>query len=259
METTMRKLLTFLIALAAIVFGVCFPASAQMTLTGAGSTKIAAAGGGGGGFSLTYQSSIGSTDITNTTVDYGTLSYGSGNTRVVVAIQWLQNFTTPATITGVTVGGVSLAQVSGVYLSNGIGNSALDMWESTSSLSGTSGDVQVTYTTHACCSSVVALYNLQTTTPAASTSTSAWSGGGSHFSVSVGPYTVPSSGGSIVESVLDGSNQTIGFTNATVDQTLTVASNGYAFGHTTSTGAVTVSATWASGWSGAIAVAAWGP
>src|ERR1700686_2125767 len=47
-EKTMRKLLTLLIALAAIIFAVYSPASAQMTLTGAGSSKLPAAIGGGG-------------------------------------------------------------------------------------------------------------------------------------------------------------------------------------------------------------------
>ena len=45
--TLSRKLLTFLIALASIAFGVCSPASAQLGLTGAGDVKAGSGGGGG--------------------------------------------------------------------------------------------------------------------------------------------------------------------------------------------------------------------
>jgi hypothetical protein len=51
METTMRKLLTFLIALGAVAFGVCSPASPQGLMTlGAGSVKASSATAGGVAF-----------------------------------------------------------------------------------------------------------------------------------------------------------------------------------------------------------------
>jgi hypothetical protein len=76
METTMCKLLTFLIALAAIALGVCTPIPAQMMMMGAGCGGASC--GGGGGTTLTYTA----TDLTQ---GFGSTSYSSVNIGPVAA------------------------------------------------------------------------------------------------------------------------------------------------------------------------------
>ena len=142
----MSKLLTFLIALASIIFAVHSPASAQLAgglmFPGPGTP---ASSGGGGGFSMAYASS-GGNNSPSTTIGYGTLSYSASATRTIVGIQWFPTNTTD-TITGVTVGGVSLTQVSGALVVDTLTGGqfvAADMWISSAALSGSSGAVSVT-------------------------------------------------------------------------------------------------------------------
>jgi hypothetical protein len=87
METTMRKLLTFLIALAAIVLGVCAPASAQFSCRGVG---------GGYGFNTGCNSTISpggrtcidDTASTNFLTQFGgsAPNYNTGSARYADAI-----------------------------------------------------------------------------------------------------------------------------------------------------------------------------
>jgi hypothetical protein len=222
-----------------------------MMLTGAGKA------GGAPAFSLTNQSSAGSTSNATTTIDYGTLSYGSGNTRVIVAVTW---YTSGAaqTITGITIGGVALAQVSGAYVQQAPGafSPNIDIWESTGSLAGTSGDVQVTFSAVTGFGSAVALYNLVTTTPAASAATNASTSNATSLSTTM---TVPAGGGGIVVT-LTGNGKLVNYTsNATLDVAVSVSGNNHNFGHTTATGALTPTGNWSPADPAVMASAAWGP
>jgi len=207
-------------------------------------------------FSLTYQSSSGSMDTTHTTVDYGALGYGSGNSRVVVAVQWVPN--AGSTITGITVGGVALSQVSGAYITDPLSGYALDAWESTGPLSGSSGDVQVTYSATVGWASAVALYNLQTPTPTPATVVTN-TAPGSSSSISVGPYSIPAGGGSIVMAQTGNGQPTLGFTNAVQDVLVSARGNNHVFAHSTATGSVTVTANFSASDDGCISAVAWGP
>ena len=64
-----------------LAIGLWCAAHAQVPTTGAGK----GAPGGGGSFSLTYESSA-TSSVNASTYNFGTLTYGSGCTRVVAAL-----------------------------------------------------------------------------------------------------------------------------------------------------------------------------
>jgi hypothetical protein len=211
----------------------------------------------GGNFSLVYTAggSAGS-GASATTIDYGTLNYVAGNTRVIAIIQWYPGASN--TITGVTIGGVALAQVSGAYsLQSSGAPTAVDMWESTGSLAGTSGDVQVTYSAGPNFSQAVALYSLVTTTPTPSDVQVNNSTIGV-TSLATPSITIPAGGRAVVGATTV-SGETISFTNATLDISVSQGGAVFAFGHTTSTGALVITANWSPADAGVISAAAWGP
>ena len=204
----------------------------------------------GSSFSLTYESNA-TIQSAGPTVDYGTMTYGPGCTRVVVAIA---EFGSASAVSSATVGGTSATQVSGAAVTNSNGFS--DIWEAAAT--GTSGDVQVTYNGNPISygpGSSVALYCLITTNP---TGTGAngnlnW-GAGSTVSQNI---TVPTGGGSIAVVEAGSAAETYTWTNATQDASSTdgVA----AFAHTTTTGTVNVSATMSTPPSALmLSLAAWG-
>jgi len=251
----MRGYLT--IALAGLL-AVAGPSAAQMTLTGAGGTQFKSSGTA---FSLTYQSSNGVNSGASTTVDYGTLSYGSGNTRVIVLATWGQ--ASGETISGVTIGGVALTQISGAFSTVGgsgvIG--ASDIWMSTAPLAGTSGDVRITYSaTPGSGITGVALYNLQTTTPTPAhvANTTAFNSPTASTAI-----TVPSGGAAIAITATWGfAASSVSFTaGATQDANfpLPIFSNPVLVGHTTSTGSVTVTATYNANAGAPMSLVSWGP
>jgi hypothetical protein len=214
--------------------------------TGAGAY---AAAGGGGGFSLAYQSSNLST-ATTTTIDYGTLTYGAGNTRVVVVIAWRA---AGGSVSGVTIGGTALTQVTSVFSSAGAPDFS-DIWVSSGPLAGSSGDVQVTFSTApAGPSNAVAIYNLVTSTPAVSSANH----GGAVNGLSAGAaLTIPASGVAVVGSAFENASYSSA-SNFTVDVNL--GSGRYVFGHTTSTGSVTPTVNSSGNDNIAFSAAAWGP
>jgi hypothetical protein len=253
METTMRKLLTFL-----IVSTLLLPASVYaqgMMMMGAGSTR-GGGGGGGGGFALTYGSSAGNNSPSGT-INYGTLSYPSGATRIVVGVQWFPTGGTD-TITGITVGGTALTQISGAY--GNIGGSqpvAADVWISSAPLSGSSGAVSVTYSAAPAHQSSVALYGLTTTTPAPSADAVTIGGYTTSISTSL---TIPSGGGALVLTNASNGITVSSFTNAAQDVDVAAGWSGFYYAHTTATVAgTTITATYASNDIAVLSVVAWGP
>ncbi len=167
-------------------------------------------GGTSGIASLNYGSEATST-ATGPTVDYGTLTWGPGCTRVVLAIGAFDT-TNPASTTVVTIGGTSAIDLSGAaaQATNGLS----DIWETAPA--GSSGDVQVTYSspiTGYGAISFVAAYCLMTASP---------TGNGTHntagFNNSVSKSISIPAGGVGLAIVEDGSDpDTFLWTNATQD------------------------------------------
>lgn len=233
---------------ASLLIGLLYPAAAFWQSRD--SNYNVASGAPPPSFSLTYESSA-SSSATTSTIDYGTLSYGSGNTRVILAIA--NRVDLGVTVTSASIGGTSLSHISGAYESGG-GVDMVDMWISTAPLAGSSGDVQVTYSgTVFGPSSAVALYNLVTTTPAPSAtnigSTPNGASAGAAISIPTG------GGGAVVANCENGS--IISGTNFTIDANLN--SGRQVFGHTTSTGSVTPTVNSSSTDAMVISATSWAP
>jgi hypothetical protein len=203
-------------------------------------------------FSLTFESGTSSGTSNLTTLDYGTLTYGAGGTRIIVAVGWSANAI--SAISGITIGGTALAQVSGAYFNGGAFGVNFDIWETTGPLAGSSGDVQITYTAapNSGLGSGVALYNLVTSTPTAF-ATNAPSGG---FSTNFNPtINVPTGGVGIVVAG-NNSASTYTFTSAAQD----VVEGANVFAHTTAVGSpVTVGITASNSGVWGASAASWGP
>jgi hypothetical protein len=208
------------------------------------------ASGGGVSFSLAYGQAANNGTNAGTTYDYGTLTYGSGCTRVIVASIWIPGAS--FTITGITVGGVALAQVPSAYAV--LGSSIVsDVWESTAALSGSSGDVEITYSANLGFTSSASVYCLKTNTPTAS----AANGTGSATATVSSSIVVPTGGGALVLTGNGNGNSTTP-SNTTVDANPLPGGNNAYYGHTTSTGTVPVSATYGST-GNVLSLVSWGP
>jgi hypothetical protein len=202
-------------------------------------------------FSLVLGGSASSSNTSLTTIDYGTVTYASGCTRVIAAAQWY----TGGTISGITIGGTALAQISGAHVTNS--SIADDMWESSASLAGSSGDVQITYSAAPNYTSSVALYCLKTTTPISSAQ--ATNGFNATATVSA-PITIPSGGGAIAITQSQFGTSLSSWTNAATDTTVTLGGTQQVYAHTTATGSTTITATYSGSTDGgALSVVAWGP
>jgi hypothetical protein len=214
-------------------------------------------GGGGGGFALAYQSSATTTNTSLTTLDSGTLTYGSGNTRVIVALEWINNGSSANTVTGVTIGGVALSQVSGAYVTNGGAFAvSVDVWMSTGPLSGSSGDVQVTYSAPVGFAGSIALYNLVTSTPAPGTPATTFNINAPSLTVSA---TIPAGGGAIALFVGQNGTAFSSWTNAATDVDVAPGGAHQIYGHATATGTVSVTGTLTGNDGVVLSVVPWGP
>jgi chitodextrinase len=225
----------------------CKDTAGNISTDSSTSYSMATSGGGGSSFSLTYKSSA---DIHTggSTIDYGTLTYGPGCTRVAVAIGY--------SVGGVSVSSVTIGGTSGTAVSGAAGtatNGSSDIWQVPGS--GSSGDVQVTYNGTLSGfppDSSVALYCLVTTNP---------TGTGANFTQAYntsvnGSIGVPT-GGAAIAIVTNGSDaSSFTWTNAAQDASGLVASAA----HVTSIGTVSVTATPSIGTSAlTLSLAAWGP
>lgn len=200
---------------------------------------------GGGSFSLTYESTnVVSTAATS--IDFGTMTYGSGCTRVIAAlsVSFVASSGSPS-ISSVTINGVSATAVSGAASAWGSAG-VTDIWETNSSVSGSSGDVTVTYsdttTTFGNNANSVTLYCLVTSTPTAAHSASASnSPSGSGLTLS-GSITVPTGDGAIGVGFNVG-QATLASPAWTSGLTQDARNVSYAAGHTASTGSVATTLT----------------
>jgi len=199
----------------------------------------------GATFSLVFSSTANA--ASGTIVNYGTMTYASGATRIVAANQFYSS-----SITGITIGGVALTQVTGAAVT--ASSITLDVWESAVPLAGTFGTVIVTYATSLGFNSSISLYSLTTTTPA---------GTGTHASVgsttlSISP-TVPTGGGGIILAGSSNGTALTGLTNTTIDTTQTVNGINNVYAHTTFTGTSTVTSTYGAGDQLGLSAVVWSP
>jgi hypothetical protein len=198
-----------------------------------------------------------STTTGSTSINYGTLNYSPGNSRVIVAIQWTYNGGGQA-ITGVTVGGVALVQVAGAanYGDGGSGSSAIDVWISSAPLSGSSGAVVVTANQAFPWYSSAAVYSLKTSSSVRADVSVKSNAGSTIIATNI---NVPAGG--VALALSSGSNGATfsNFTPGTVDATETPPGRVYAYGHVTTTGSVNVIATFGTPDSLVLTAVSWGP
>ena len=191
-------------------------------------------------FSLTYEGTAVCTTGAST-IDYGTQTYGSACTRVVLVIVW-NGSTFGDSVSSVTLNTVSASEVSGTGTSADGFNAQSDIWETNSSVSGSSGDLSVTYSAATGSSgnhSYVGIYCLVTTTPTAHDGEIATSGGAQNVSHSL---AIPSGGGGVAGLGNQNGGRYDRWTNVAQDYTLQPAGIGSGIGHTTGTGTETITA-----------------
>jgi hypothetical protein len=209
-------------------------------------------------FSLTYAASnIINNPGSSATVDYGTLTYGSGCSRVIVGVAAVTNSTAFNPVNSISINGVGGSAVSGAAASLNGGQQYSDIWITSSAVSGSSGDVQITYSGTAAGFgiSAVFLYCLVTTTPTAFAGANTT---GNNTTTATTPLSVPSGGGGIVI-LADITNSSISsWSDAAQDARLT-ANGGAGSAHTTSNGSLTVGLTFSSNDVFAVSAASWGP
>jgi hypothetical protein len=243
----MRKILSLLIALAAIVFAACSPASAQMMLTGAGCVK-AQCGGGGGTPTYTYLASPAFQDFPGSPVTFASQPLGTvgANNYTIVAVQMTNGG--PLTV---TIGGVSAT-----VFDPGSGGSAL-AWALTPS---STGNIVVT------CSGVntIGIQIAQVTNvTTVGTPTASVAFGSENGTWNAGTVAIPTNGIAVV-SLFEGANTgvTPSVTGMTVDSPMIVdpGSTSQTFiAHTTTTGSVTPTITYTSPHNGATVIAVFSP
>src|SRR5437899_9203515 len=110
-EHPMRKLLSFLIALAAMIAVTASSFAGSMTLLGVGT---APGGGGGGSLTFTWTDSKVLTGTPAPPASFAAASIGTASSdRVVVAgISWQGTSSANMDITAVTIGGITATQVA---------------------------------------------------------------------------------------------------------------------------------------------------
>jgi hypothetical protein len=203
----MRKLLTFLIALAAVAFAVAsVPASAQMTMGIIGGYP-SQAGGGGAGITWAYKTNAvggGGSSVTLSSVAIGP----TVSTDIVVLI--VAN--DAAVPTGVTIDGHSMTPVSGA--SDNTGVDSLTMWYLTGQTLGSTSTVVVSSggTMFTVGAEVGVISGSSTPTPSSGTAAAA------SFSTLSIASTVPSGGIAIVGTGIGFASSV--FTSATIDTTI---------------------------------------
>jgi hypothetical protein len=250
----MRKLLTFLIALSASVVAVVSPVSAQLAgglmFPGPGTP----AASGGGGTALTFGAMSPSFNTSTATVDYGTTNYTSGATRIIIAVQWVPNSGNTITAVNIVSSGVTFSPIPSAYAN--ATSISTDMWISSGPVSGSSGDVQVTYTGHCAWESSIATYGLTTTTPAPGT---AGTGSAINNTSATASIIIPTGGVALVVAG-SGNGHTATFTNTLTpdaDDTGNGLNSYYMRANTT--GSISVVGTWSGNDNIVISAVPWGP
>lgn len=233
----------------AVGFGMAMPAAqGSFVMTGEAATLTAPST-----FALAFGAMSSLNDSSHTTVDYGTTAYPSGATRIVIAIAWVPSAANTVAAVNIIGSGVTFTQIPGAYITVGGAAQSVDMWISSGPVSGSSGDVQITYTGHCGWESSIATYGLTTSSPTPGTAGTGSASGTTTTSASI---VVPSGGGAIVVAAA-GNAHTATFTNTlTPDATDTPIGGGY-FVRTNSTGSISVVGTWSGNDSLVISAVPW--
>ncbi len=216
----MRKLLTFLIALAAIVFAVSSPASAQCSRMGGG-VLVCNPAPSGAAFSFAWVShaedSAGGTPIT-----YSSLSFGAADPNRIVAVAVVNRSTGAPTIAAMTIGGISATQVASAAAVDSGSMFLADVWQAAVP-TGTSGNVAITYGVSSTRSGID-LYRIVTTSPTAASANGAFSSSSATDAPISTTVTIPSGGAALSVYGLRGPQSgtpSITWTNASSDNTAT--------------------------------------
>jgi hypothetical protein len=261
----MNRALAFILAawiaiVPALADGVSVPGVPQIGQVGAAYNYPPTVSGGSS--SLTFES-ISSIATNGTATNFGTMTYGSGCTRVIIVMVNFDTSSNPAT--AVTVNGVSAAAVnpggSSPAFINGGSNANVtvngDIWETNSAVAGSSGTVSITWTNATTFGATAALYCLVTATPAANSTANDATGSGSSPSITL---SVPSGGFGLVGFTNSTNNGVTSWTGATADANADDGGSALQLyvAHTTSTGSVAVTAN-QSGFGGIVFGASWNP
>ena len=253
----MRKLLTFLIALGAIVFAVVATASANMMLTGVGS---APGGGGGTPFGIT-NTDFASDTTTQTTYNFSARNFAIGSadpSRLVVVVVGARQAGTVGAASGVLINGSTASLVvSGADSTAPSGaTSTLDIYQ-LAVPTGTTATVAVTYPSamlRAGCAVYSILGSNGVVPSGAAIATSL---------TTVNPsasITVPTGGGTILGAAISAAGSATP-TNYTQDQSVAVSTLWFVAGHDTAhSGSTSYTVTTTGGSNDPVgAFAAWAP
>jgi hypothetical protein len=224
----MRKLLTFLISLGAIVLSLWLAVSplyaGSMTLLGVGSAPIS-----GTPFGITY---VSENSLVSSTASFSFAAQPIGTadpTRLTcVTATWIG---TGVTITSLTIGGNAATQVSGALSNSDTSGQASDIW-CLGVPTGTTATIAYTLSASTSRSSIQ-VYSVIGTGAAVSTGTSAFSS--TTVATLTKAATIPAGGGAIaVVNVHSASASAFSGTNLTLDNQLVVGSATVQSGHNSS-------------------------
>jgi hypothetical protein len=202
--------------------------------------------------SLTYKSDATSAATTGT-IDYGTMSYGSGCTRVIAAVAEYETVDNPPNlITSVTINGASLSGTGASARTSG-NHFLTDIWYGAPTSS--SGDVQIVWGSAPAGFSAVFLYCLVTTTPTVGTPQTGAASSATSVATS-SPLVVPAGGFGVAVTGVDNGNTVSSWVNATQDAT--IDSNIFYAAHTV-TGSITITANFSGSSNSELSTAPWSP
>ena len=237
----------------AVGLNISMPAAqGSFTLTGEAATLTAPST-----FALTFGAMSHINDATSTTVDYGTTNYPAGATRIVIAIAWIPFATNTITAVNIVGSGATFTQIPGAYVTATGAVQSVDMWISSGPVSGSSGDVQVTYTGHCAWESAISTYGVTTTTPTPGTAGTGFSNSNASNTTSAS-ITVSTGGGAIVVAA-SGNAHTATFTNTLTPDGNDTASGGGYFLRANATGSFNIVGTWSANDTLAISAVPWAP
>jgi hypothetical protein len=242
----MRKLLTFLIALGAIVFGVCSEVGAcgTLALLGAGSTSCAIILPGPP--TATFQSQIAGTISTNTVT--GTVTTGSSfSTRIVVVV--LVGYTNGAsnTLTGATLDGNAALYFGTVISGPGSGADA-GVWYAVfaDSAGTTSSSFAATFASSNSGNIRVATYTMDSS-QMASTTPATFSGSSATNATSISANLTIANSGSVVIAQDSSVNETKTYTGVTMTSDSSFNVTKLAHANSVASGSPTLTESWATG------------
>lgn len=206
-----------------------------------------------GSFALTFGSGHEVIISSAGPVDFGTMSYPSGASRIVVCIGWVPN---PGNVSAVNIvgSGVTFSQISGAFVTNPSGAAtAVDAWISSGPVSGSSGDVQISLT-NTVINPSVALYGLTAASLIPGTPGTAFQNNTNTLTATA---TIPAGGGAIA---LTSAGNDTALTSLTHTSAIDYnTGGGLGVGRTNVTGSVSVTSSYGNNDGLAISIVPFGP